>query len=348
VGCIAGTLPAVLFMRWLGLKGALIFSMAGYNLASALRLWDVNAAAIYGSAAVAGFFLAIISVGIAVTVSRLTTPSNRALGFSCFFVTTIVAGFFGDAIGGELPGIMERLEHGHTPRDRLFASALLACGIGLAAVLPALFMKLAGEAEQQAMRFPRERQVVRLMAAIAFWSFAVGLFAPFFGVYFSSHLGASVRTIGLDLASGQVVGALFTVFAPMWVSWWGPVRSIRFFMFTAGASAFFMTLTEGTLTSGLGYAIYTGYVAMVQPPINTLLMNAVRPEEQGGASTVNSLFGFSAVAAGGFIGGQMIDMIGYAPMLGLAGATCMAAAVAFVLLVPLEGPPPRMRLAQAA
>jgi len=346
VGCIAGTIPAVILMRRLGLKRTFIVSLVGYNVASAFRLWDITPMEVYGFAFLAGFFLAILSVGIPVTISRLTTAENRQLGFTCFFITTIVSGFFGDAIGGELPGILDRLEHGQGHDEHLLGSLFIACGLGLAAVLPALVIRLARDAQPPTLRLPHGPAIRRLIGAFAFWSLAIGLFAPFFGVYFSSHLGASVRTIGLDLASGQIVGALFTAFAPMWVAAWGPVRSIRFFMFAAGASAFFMTLTEASLASGVGYAIYMGYLAMVQPPLNTLLMNSVKPEEQAGASMVNSLCGFSAIALGGFVGGRLIDALGYPEMLALAGAGCMAAAVMFVILVPPDENASRIRFAR--
>jgi MFS family permease len=348
VGCIAGTVPAVLLMRWLGLKGTHLLSIVAVCIASALRLRYQSALSIYGFAFVSGFFFAVLTVGVAVTITHLTTASNRALGFSCFFVATIAAGFFGDAVGGEMPGLLEWAEHGAHHGERLFTATLFACAIGVSSIVPALRLRLAGEMVRQALRFPRGSEVASLVGAIAVWQFAVGLFAPFFALYFSSHLGASVRSIGLDLATGQVVGAVFTMFAPMWVNWWGSVRSIRFFMFTAGASAFFMTLTEASLASGIGYAIYTGYLAMVQPPLNTLLMNAVKPDEQAGASMASSLFGFSAVAAGGYVGGQLIDLLGWPQMLALAGAACMAAAVAFVVLVKPEGPPARLRTAEAA
>jgi len=343
IGCIAGTVPAVLLMRRLGLKGTHILAAVGVNVASALRLCYQSELMIYGFAFVAGFFLSVLAVGIPVIVSRLTRPDNRALAFSCFFIATISSGFFGDAIGGEMPGILEAMEHGHHHGDRLFTAVLFSCAIGITAVVPAVSMRIAGTAEEQKLTFPRDREARRLIVAIAMWGFAVGLFSPFFTMYFSSHLGASVRTIGLDLAGGQVVGAIFTLFAPMWVAYWGMARSIRFFMFTAGAAAFFMTLTEAYLLSGLGYAIYMGYVAMVQPPLNTLLMNTVRADEQAGASMANALFGFVAVAAGGYIGGQLIVLLGYAQMLAFAGAACMAAAVTFVLLVKPDPPTAPLR-----
>ncbi len=346
VGCIAGTVPAIVLMRALGLKATFLVSLVAVNLASTIRLWYEDPLAVYGGAFVAGFFFSVLTVGIAVTISRLTTPANRALGFSCFFVATIGAGFFGDAVGGEMPGFLESIEHGRHHGDRLFTAILFACAIGITSVIPAIPMKLPGAGEEKALRFPRGRETARLMVAIAIWSFAIGLFAPFFALYFSSHLNASVRQIGLDLAGGQVVGAVFTVFAPMWVNAWGAARSIRFFMFTAGACAFFISFVESTLASGIGYAIYMGYVAMVQPPLNTLLMNNVKETEQAGASMANSLFVFSAVALGGYIGGHLLEMLGYPAMLALAGAACMAAAVTFTMLVRPD--PPLGRLAVAA
>jgi predicted MFS family arabinose efflux permease len=125
----------------------------------------------------------------------------------------------------------------------------------------------------------------------------------------------------------------------MFIAGWGAVRSVRFMMFAAGTCAFFLSLVMHTIAVGVGYAIYMGYVAMVQTPLNTLLMNQVREDEQAGASMMSSLFSFMAVAAGGFVGGRLIDLLGYAPMLALSGAACMSAAVLFVILVKKHDEP---------
>ena len=84
LGSIAGTIPAVFLMRRLGLARTTAVSFAGAGLASAVRLWHDNALAVYGGAFVAGIFFAVAAVGIAVIVSRLTTPSNRADSFGGF------------------------------------------------------------------------------------------------------------------------------------------------------------------------------------------------------------------------------------------------------------------------
>jgi predicted MFS family arabinose efflux permease len=333
---MAGTIPAVFLLRTPGLKGATLLSLAGLSIASAARLWYASDLMVYGGAFAAGFFLAVLAVGIPVIVSRLTLPSNRALAFSYFFVATITSGFLGDVVGGELPEAIGKVfdvkEHG----EQLFLATFLACVITFVAVVPAARMRLSEAGHRQKLRIPTNAATLRLMIATSSWSFAVGLFAPFFALYFSSHLHQTVSTIGLDLASGQVVGAVFTIFAPMFIAGWGLVRSVRFMMFAAGACAFFLSVAESTLWVGLGYALYAGYVAMVQTPLNTLLMNQVREDEQAGASMVNSLFSFMAVASGGFIGGRFIDVLGYPPMLALAGSSCMLGAVVFVMMVKPE------------
>lgn len=331
LGSIAGVIPALFLVRLVGLAATNAACIAGVALASAARLWHTHPAMIYGGAFAAGFFFAVLTVCIAVIVSRLTTPANRALAFSWFFGLTIAAGFVGDTIGGELPDWMAALAPVAHPK---LAAALLACGLSLVAAALALGLRIPGAASgHERLRFPRDRPTLRLLLAVGGWNFAVGLFAPFYVTYFSTYLGASVREIGLDLASGQVVGAIFTIFVPMWIAGWGAVRSVRFMMFTAGTSAFFLSLVASPWAVGVGYAAYMGYVAMAQPAMQTMLMNQVRPEEQAGTSMINSLVTFSAVAAGGFAGGRLIEVLGYPPMLALAGAACMLAAVVFVVMV---------------
>lgn len=341
VGSILGTVPAVFLMRWLGLKVTTLVSLAGASLASAARLWHESALMIYGGALAAGFFFAVLTIGIAVTVSRLTTPSNRALGFSWFFGVTISAGFFGDAIGGELPDLIGRLWGIARSADSMLAATIFACGLSLASVIPAMGLRYSSDAQQQQgkISIPRDATTVRLMVAIAVWNVAVGLFAPFYAVYFSKYLNVPVRTIGLDLASGQIVGAIFTMFAPAFINARGAIGSVRLMMFFAGASAFFLSFASTTITVGVGYAMYMGFVAMAQVPLQTLLMNRVRIEEQPSVSMLNSLVVFSALAVGGFIGGQFIDILGYPSMLALAGACCMLASIVFVGMVKV-GPEP--------
>lgn len=340
VGSIVGTVPAVFLMRWLGLKETTVVSLAGASLASAARLWHESGLMVYGGAFAAGFFFAVLTVGIAVTVSRLTTPANRALGFSWFFGVTISAGFLGDAIGGELPGLIGRLAGFARSADAMLGATILACALSLASVIPAMGLRYSSDAQQhETISIPRDAPIVRMMVAIAIWNFAVGLFAPFYAVYFSTYLGESVRTIGLDLASGQIVGAVFTMFAPAFIAARGAVGSVRFMMFFAGACAFFLSLASTTIAVGIGYAIYMGFVAMAQVPLQTLLMNRVRTEEQAGASMLNSLVVFSAVATGAFIGGHFIFILGFPQLLALAGACCMLAAVVFVVMVKADPEP---------
>ncbi len=349
LGSIAGTIPAVYLMRRLGLTRTTVASFAGASVASAARLWHDQALMVYGGAFAAGFFFAVLAVGIAVIVSRLTTPANRATGFGWFFGVTIFAGFLGDAVGGELPGIVARVAGTLAQSDALLAAALVACVVSFVSVVPAAGLRFPETASQKAgLNVPREPAVVRMLVAIAVWNFAVGLFAPFYAVYFATYLHEAVLTIGLDLASGQVVGALFVALAPALVAARGAIVGARYTMFLAGAGAFFLTIVSSALAAGVGYAIYMGFVAMAQVPLQTLLMNRVRTDEQSGASMVNALVGFCAVAAGGFVGGELIAALGFPPLLALAGATSMLAALVFVVLVKADPSEGEGRIAAAA
>lgn len=333
VGSIAGTIPAVVLMRLLGLKGAIVLSLVGVSLASAARLWHTSDPMVYGGAFAAGFFFAVLNVGIAVAVSGLTVPANRALGFSWFFGVTIVSGFLGDLVGSEVPGLIATLSGDNVPGDAKLVAALFACGISLASVIPAAGLRFSRSGRREKLSFPRDTATLRLLIAIGVWNFAVGLFTPFYTLYFSVKLGESVRAIGVDLASGQIVGAIFTMLAPACIARWGTVQSVRSMMVVAGVCSLWLAVSVSMVGAALGYVIYMGCVAMAQPPLNTRLMNQVSNEEQTGASMLSSLFSFSAVAAGGYTGGRLINALGFEGMLALAGACCLFASFVFIVMV---------------
>lgn len=174
----------------------------------------------------------------------------------------------------------------------------------------------------------------RYLAGFGIFSVGIFIFDELYPLYLLDR-GHSVVVIG-NASLALHVGSIAGMFAPALLAAWGAIRSVRFIMFAAGACSFLLSMATSTLAAGIGYATYMGFVAMAQPALSTLLMNQVREDEQAGASMMNSLFVFSAVAAGGFTGGRLIDVLGYVPMLALAGACCMLAAVVFVVLVKAD------------
>jgi MFS family permease len=334
IGCVAGTVPTVLMLRYGGLRRATMVAFAGYAACSAVRILEDHPFAAYGGAFGAGFFLAVLTVGIAITVARLTKPANRVEGFSWFFVATIAASFIGNLLAGEIPAWLGHLPGEDDPGDQKAAAILAACLVSAIAAIPAGRLRFPTDRRKhERMYLPRSPVTLKLLAAVSLWSFAVGLFAPFFASYFSSHLEQPLHTVGVNFALGQVTGAVFTLFAPSFVDAWGMKRSVRFMMFGAGVCAFFLSLVDTVLPNLIGYSIYMGFVTMAKAPLDTLLMNQARTEEQAGMSVIFTLCAFAAVAVGSYVGGRLIALLGYDEMLAIAGACCMLAAVGFIGLM---------------
>lgn len=332
IGTVIGTIPAAFMLQRLGIRKTLLLSFFGTGLASAVRAFHANGFALFGGAFAAGFFFAVLTVAAVVAISQLTTPGNRARGFSLFFGTSIGSGVLGDAMGGELPGWITAGLGTEIGIDPMLTAILLACIINLLSVIIASKLHFEGSASLEKVIIPRSPKILRLMLTVGIWNFAFGLFTPFFVVFFSVQLGASVRSIGLDLTGGQIVAAAATLMAPMMINRLGTLPAIRTMMFLTGVGAFILCSHPRFAGIAAGYMIYTAFQAMTQPAIYTLLMNQTSKAEQAGASMLNSLVVFSSAALSGYLGGQAIHRVGYERILLNCGISCIIAGIVFSVL----------------
>ncbi len=116
------------------------------------------------------------------------------------------------------------------------------------------------------------------------------------------QFGTARSIYGMELATGFTMLALAMAAVPMW-----------------------------------GAAAYTGYMMfqyMSEPGMFTYLMEGVAPSERNSASALNFLVAFAGQAIAAAVSGVMLARFGYPPVLAVASATCVAAALLFrVLLV---------------
>jgi len=332
IGTVAGTIPAAFMLQKLGIKKTLLVSFFGTGVASAIRVIHSSSFALYGGAFSAGFFFAVLMVTAAVAVTQLVSASDRARGYSLFFGVSIGSGVLGDAMGGELPGWITALFGATIGIDSMLTAILLACIINLLSVITSGGLSFGASSSLEKIVIPRSPKIIRLMLAVGIWNFAFGLFAPFFTVFFSVHLGASVQAIGLDLTGGQIVASVATLMAPTLINRLGAISAIRIMMFLTGAGAFVLSTHPKLAGIATGYIIYTAFQAMTQPAIYSLLMNQTSNAEHAGAAMINSLVVFTAAAFSGYLGGLAIDRVGYDLMLIVCGTSCLLAGVLFAAL----------------
>ncbi len=322
LGTVAGTLPAAWIARKLGMRRAFLAVIGASVTLVALRAVAGGSGLLLGLAFLWGLIFALWAVLIAPMIAATVAENRRPKAFSLFFASMIGVGAVGNWIGGRLPLWL----HGKQPA-LLFSAVLIA-----AAAIPALWIRSRPMARERARLYPRSPFLLRYLAAFAIWNLATACFNPFTNVYFH-RLNFAVEQIGTLFSASQLCQAGTLLLAPLVIRRLGLVPGIAWMM--AGTAMALGVLAGQPAGAGAAFA-YVAYMSvqwMSEPGLNTLLMNHVAEEEQGGASALNYLVAFLAQAAAAFVAGPLLAQSGYATVLGGAALLALAAAILFGLVV---------------
>jgi MFS family permease len=323
-GSIAGTLPAGVLIRRLQLRRALLVCLGGFAAVSTLRSMVTGETALLVCAFLTGLFYALWAVSIPPAVAQLTTERTRPIGFSAVFATGIGMGVVGGIAGGRLPALLGSKR-----------AALLAGCVSMAlAMLPAARLRFtAGPAGRRGVTYPRSGFIVRFLAALAVWGFAVGTFNSFFSAYFATHLRAATDWIGAVFSASQLAQVAAVLLSPLVLRKFGTVRGIMGMQIATGFALAALARGPTGWAAASAYAAYTSFQYMSEPGIFSLLTSGVRTEEQGGASALNFLVTFSVQAIAVACAGSAYARFGYPPVLGAAACLAIIAALLFGLLL---------------
>jgi MFS family permease len=331
-GSIAGTLPAGMFARRVGLRTTLV---AAFVLAAALGV--ARAAALPPSALVAlafgsGFAFGAYAVCLAPMVAALTSERSRPFAFSLVFSLGIGSAAIGGLLGGRLPALF------HIPAAAGLGPALVAsCALVMIGAAVALQLKIPSDF-YQAARVSKRYSIptgflIRFLAAASIWWTATGAFNPFFNAYFATRLNMNVDRIGDVFALSQTVQVLAVLVAPVILKRLGLVTGIASMQVaTAGTMVLLATRAAPSNVPYL-YCAYMGFQFMSEPGMYSLLMNSVPAERTSTASSLNMFVMFSVQAVAAGLAGLSVRQYGYGAVLIVAAVGAVLAAVAFRVLL---------------
>jgi predicted MFS family arabinose efflux permease len=256
-------------------------------------------------------------VSIAPTVSGLTTERSRPFGFSLVFA-------FGIGIGA-LAGLTIGKMHAVPLQPTLLA----ACALAALGALPALRLRLTGTAPDTQRVYPSNPFVYRFLFALCIWSFATGMFNPFFSAYFIQALHIPVPRIGLFFSIAQVAQVLAVLCAPIVIRRLGLIGGVMAMQLATASMLAMFALGPAGYIAGGAYAAYMAFQYMSEPGMYSLLMDGVTPQERSGASALNflAISGSQAVAAA--VAGFGVRRFGYSVVLALAALVALIASLAF-------------------
>ena len=135
---------------------------------------------------------------------------------------------------------------------------------------------------------------------------------------------------------GFVAFGAFALPAGWLADHWSRYRMLVLFFIGVGAALFLTGFATSPWQIGLGLTVI-GVFAAIYHPVGIAMLVAA-PVKLGSALGWNGLWGNLGLAAAALIAGALMDLFGWRAAFFVPGALCIAAGIAFVILVPDPGP----------
>jgi MFS family permease len=144
----------------------------------------------------------------------------------------------------------------------------------------------------------------------------------------------------LPLALGGFIAfGAFALPAGWLADHWSRYKMMAVFFFGIGLSMIVTGFAQSAWQVGIGLTLI-GVFAAIYHPVGIAMLVAA-PEKMGRALGWNGLWGNLGLAAAALISGALMDLLGWRAAFFLPGTICLAAGVAFLLVVRDPGPVPK-------
>jgi MFS family permease len=346
LGSVAGTLPAGLLARRIGLRPTLILCFVAAPLLCALRGLTISEPVQIGLGFASGVAMCSWGVCLLPAVARVTTEENRQSAFSLIFSAGVGTGILGGVICGYLPQWLSKAGFAMQPVDVKRLILLASCGIAALGLFPVLRMRLplvdaakpienTAEGQSKRRRLSIDPFLLRFLPAMALWTVVLTSFTPFANVYLSRDLRVPLLRIGLVFSAAQVTQFCVTLLSPMLFRALGLVKGIILTQLLTAVALVCVAGTHNTMLAVALYLFFFGMQWMSSPGLYNLLMSKVQEDAQSTASSMtlfcNALVGAGSTAGAGFL----FTRFGYPRVLtGIAALAVLAALLFWFLISP--------------
>ena len=336
VGSLRGlnAIPAIflslgmgILARRVGAKRSLLMAGGGIAATYAALALASNAPALI--AARLAFATATLLAGVSFSpmLSNCCEDHQRATLFSTNQSLMRFMDVVGNLVAGLLPGtIAVALGVGAESALAYRGTLLLASGFALLALIPLSMVRAERDAAVPSAGFDwqllRRRIPLwgRLILPDFLMSFGIGLFIPFFNVYFKQEFAISDVKLGTIVAvSGLLTG--FATLAGPWLS--ERVGQMRAILMTEGLSIPFMlalSLATDLRIVLVAYWLRAALMRMSNPLYMSFMMSAVPADERSMLNSLWTLFYSAGSAITAFVSGHVQMRHGFQPIFFVATA----------------------------
>lgn len=343
LGSMLGTLPAGALARKIGLRPLLIAVFLSAPLLNAARVLWIWEPAQVGLAFLAGVSLSSWGVCFLSAIARLTTPKNRAAGFSVIFSVSVGVAVAGGVVCGYL---RQWLASAGLPLQPVAVKRLIllgACTFVVIGLIPTLRLRMQPNAsdgesssEQPAhwlRMWKLSSFLIRFLPAMALWSAVLQSFTPFANVYLTRNLHVPMEEIGIVFSTAQILQFSLGLFTPILFRAVGLVNGIAATQMVAAALlAVLAAATNGNVAIVL-YLAFSAAQWMSAPGLYNLLMNETPDAERSNAAALTLFFNALAGSAATAGTGVLLTRFGYPPVLAWIAAAAVAITLLFFVLM---------------
>jgi MFS family permease len=345
LGSVAGTLPAGVLARRIGLKRVLTILFVVAPLLHALRVFWVWEPAQIFLGFLSGVVMSSWGVCFLPAIARLTTGSNRTSAFSFIFSVSIGTSMLGGIICGYLRRILLMAGIAMQAIDVKRLILLTASSIALFGLLPLLRLNLPSvispdlHGTKQVPKLRRLRMptvspfLMRFLVCMALWSAILAAFTPFANVYLARDLHIPLEQIGLVFSVVQVVQLCMGLLTPVVFRALGLIRGIAITQFAAAVLLWGMAAASNARLAVAFYLIFSAAQWMCSPGLYNLLMSET-PDAERSSAAATTLFLNSLASSGATAGaGLLFTRYGYPHVFsGLAVIAVLCAGLVILLM----------------
>ena len=333
LGNVAGTIPAMILVRRIGLRPLLIITFLFVPIVSVLRVFVLLEPAQFFLAFLTGAALCGWPICFSPTIAELTSKENRSLGFSLAFSTGIGLGTLSGIAGGYIPEILHTSALHLDLVGGIRVVLILACAIVACGLVPLLRLSL----KSHPLRPGARKRVfhpflLRFLPAFVLWNIVTGSFPLFGAVYLQKVLGIPLGRLGAVFAASQLTQFAAVLCAPLLMKRFGIARGVAQAQLATGLLLLLIATAGSVPVAVCFYLLYFAAQFMSGPGIYQMLMERIPEEERSTASALQNLSGALCQSATAAVTGVCIVTYGYRTLLIGDAGFAVVASILFVLL----------------
>src|SRR5262245_7775988 len=333
VGMVLAALPAGwLPDRW-GRRRTLMLGALLEGTGHLLRALSTHEPVVLGAGLAAGLGQSLFQIAAAPFLTDHSTPRERTHLFTTFFASALLAGVFGNILGGLLPPLARLVAPGLSHFGAYRVGLLVGAAFAASAALP--LVALGGLVEPgptHAASAPAAHEARRL------WPIAVnggltglgaGLVIPFMNLYFKNRFDCSSAQIGLWFSVAQVCTAFASLSAPVAARRFGKLRSA---VGSQLLSLPFLVTLGAERNLGVAVVVFWLRASFMQastPLIQAFTMEVLPQGLRARATSLTNMAWNIGWAASATLAGAVIERFGYAVPFYMTATLYLTAALTF-------------------